>query len=266
MKVFIVADLEGCSGVVAGPDEGRDGAAMTADANAVICGAFEGGATEVTVRDFHCSGRNISPDSIDSRAKLIRGSAIPQGGAEFDSSYDTLFLIGFHAPTGDPMGVSCHTFDEGYTLRLNGMEMGEAELLAALAGAEGLGVGLVSGDSRFAERFKALMPEVTAVVTKRALSLSSAECLSPSVVQEELRQGAKRAVSSREKPPRFVVEAPYRLEVELPSTQHALVAEWIPQVERTGPREVTFVGQDLRQVFRLVYLLVGLTSVIADWR
>ena len=266
MRIFIVADLEGCSGVVAGPDEGRDGAAITADTNAVIFGAFDGGATDVTVRDFHCSGRNISPDSIDPRARLIRGSAITQGGVEFDNSYDTLFLIGFHASTGDPMGVSCHTFDEGYILRLNGVEMGEAELLAALAGAEGLGVGLVSGDSRFVEKFKTLMPEATAVVTKRALSLSSAECRSPSVVQEELRQGAKRIVSSRDKPPILVMETPYRLEVDLPSTQHALVAGWIPQVERTGPRQIRFEGHDLRQVFKLVYLLVGISSIIADWR
>jgi D-amino peptidase len=266
MRVFIVADLEGCSGVVAGPDESRDGAAMTEDINAVVCGAFDGGATTVVVRDFHCSGRNISPDSNDPRATLIRGSAIPQGGAEFDSSYDYLFLIGFHPPTGDPEGVSCHTFDEGYALSLNGVEMGEAELLAALAGAEGLSVGLVSGDSHFVERFKTLMPEVRAVVTKRPLSLSSAECRSPSFVHEELRECARCVVSSQEKLPLLVMERPYRLEVGLPSTQHALVAEWIPQVQRTGPKQVRFEGHDLRQVFKLVYLLVGLSSIIGDWR
>ena len=266
MKIFIVADLEGASSVVAGPDEPRDGEAIAGDVNAAIEGAFDGGAKEVIVRDFHHSGRNILPEALDSRAILVRGSALPQGGAEFDSSYDMIFLLGFHPPSGDPLGITPHTFDEGYRVFINQKEMGEAEVLAALAGAEGVGVGLISGDERFVKRFKEFLPSVRSVITKRALSGTSAECRHPAAVRQELRQMAKEAVAAAGTIPKLVLQSPYHLEIKLPSIYHAVAAEWIPQVVRVASDRVRFESTDFRQVFKLIYLFIGLGSIVADWK
>jgi D-amino peptidase len=46
---------------------------MTADANAAIAGAFDGGATEVVVADAHDGMLNLLWESLDPRAELIRG-------------------------------------------------------------------------------------------------------------------------------------------------------------------------------------------------
>ena len=65
MRIFISADLEGINGIVAPEDVEEVGAGyqqarifMTEEVNAVVDGAFAGGATEVVVCDSH----NISQD------------------------------------------------------------------------------------------------------------------------------------------------------------------------------------------------------------
>ena len=44
---------------------------MAEDANAAIRGAFDGGATDVLVNDSHGSQRNLLPEDLDPRARLI---------------------------------------------------------------------------------------------------------------------------------------------------------------------------------------------------
>ena len=46
---------------------------MTADANAAIAGACDGGATEVLVADAHDGMLNLIWEALDPRAELIRG-------------------------------------------------------------------------------------------------------------------------------------------------------------------------------------------------
>ena len=80
MKVFISADIEGIGGVAlwdqartSGPEHRRASEWMTAEVNAAIEGALEGGATEVVVRDAHGRAGNILWESLHGRAKLISG-------------------------------------------------------------------------------------------------------------------------------------------------------------------------------------------------
>ena len=47
---------------------------MAEDANAAIRGAFAGGATEVVVNDSHGSQRNLLPEDLDPRVRLISHS------------------------------------------------------------------------------------------------------------------------------------------------------------------------------------------------
>ena len=80
-KVYISVDMEGISGVngddqtTAGqPEYGRARKLMAEDANAAIRGAFAGGATDVLVNDSHGSQRNLLPEDLDPRARLISHS------------------------------------------------------------------------------------------------------------------------------------------------------------------------------------------------
>ena len=77
-KVYISVDMEGISGVngddqtsPGGAEYGRARKLMAEDANAAIRGAFEGGATDVLVNDSHGHQRNLLPEDLDPRARLI---------------------------------------------------------------------------------------------------------------------------------------------------------------------------------------------------
>ena len=78
MKVYIMTDLEGAWGVddksmvpTTSPDYPAAVANLVADVNAAIDGAFEGGATEVWVRDGHVGGRTIKKIANDMRDVYI---------------------------------------------------------------------------------------------------------------------------------------------------------------------------------------------------
>lgn len=170
---------------------------MTADVNAAIEGAFEGGATYVCVRDAHGPARNIVPEDLDRRADLCRGwgpqAMMVEGVGE---GYDTLFLVGYHARYGVDDGVMSHSWSGCVRgLALGELEFGEVGLAALIAGAYGVPVGMVSGDDKLAAEAQALIPGVRCAVVKYALTRHSARCLSPARAREAIREAARLAVA-----------------------------------------------------------------------
>jgi D-aminopeptidase len=80
MKILIAVDIEGIAGVVhpeqvrpGNPEYERARRQMTAEANAAVEGAFDGGATAVIVNDSHGDFRNLLAEEIDGRAELLLG-------------------------------------------------------------------------------------------------------------------------------------------------------------------------------------------------
>lgn len=81
-KVLISVDMEGVSGIVhtseVNPDRydyERGRALMTAEANAVVAGVLDAEpAADVLVADAHGPFRNLLPEQMDRRARLVRGS------------------------------------------------------------------------------------------------------------------------------------------------------------------------------------------------
>src|SRR5262249_18587062 len=80
MRVLISADMEGTTGVT-GWNDVQPGQAqyerfrrlLTADVNAAVEGAFQGGATEVLVNEAHDGMRNILIEDLDERVEMISG-------------------------------------------------------------------------------------------------------------------------------------------------------------------------------------------------
>ncbi|MGP1614621.1 MAG: M55 family metallopeptidase, partial [Pollutimonas bauzanensis] len=78
MKVLVSVDIEGVAGVTHA-EQTRSGngeyerarAWMTAEANAAVRGAFDGGATAVLVNDSHGGFRNLLLDQLDERAETV---------------------------------------------------------------------------------------------------------------------------------------------------------------------------------------------------
>lgn len=99
MKIYIVADGEGISGIVNSEEMHQDGKyfqqfrkLMTQDVNAAIEGAFDAGAQEVVVNDAHWSMLNIIYEELDPRAELIRGSNKELCMVEQIEGFDGVFI------------------------------------------------------------------------------------------------------------------------------------------------------------------------------
>ena len=90
VRVYISVDMEGVAGIShANPTRRGDYgyaeavALMVGEANAAIEGAFDGGATAVTVNDSHGGMYNLTPEALDRRARVVAGqeAAVDERGS-----------------------------------------------------------------------------------------------------------------------------------------------------------------------------------------
>ena len=156
LKIFISADMEGVVGAVTaeqlrpgGFEYERFRGFMTAEVNAAIDAAREAGATEFVVADSHGNGQNLLIERLPDDVTVVRSSPREfrmMGG--IDDTFDGVIFLGYHASTANMDGVRAHTFSSANItgLTLNGIEMSEGSMNAAIAGHFGVPVIMVSGD------------------------------------------------------------------------------------------------------------------------
>lgn len=271
MKIYISADIEGVAGVV-NPQQGQPGNAeyerarrlMTQEANAAIDGAFAGGATAVLVNDSHGDMRNLLPDELDPRAGLILGKPKPLNMFEgLTADHAGAICLGYHARARAP-GILSHTTN-GFAfgrIRLNGMELGEAGLYGAHAGSLGVPVILLTGDDRLAAETAPLFPDAVHATVKQAISQRAARNLSPQHARDLIREKAKEAVEQAKFMRPFVVEGPYRLEIELNSPALCDLAAVIPVATRIDPVTVAFPADSVAHAIGWMNTLSALSGVL----
>ena len=265
MKVLISVDNEGISGI-ANMEELWMREAVTDDTNAAIEGALAGGATEVVVMDSHGTTKdNILWDRLHPRASVIRGG--PNTPLYFleglDEDTDAVFLVGWHDKPGG-RGLRAHCFFRHPFIKINGQIVGEGEIAAGLAGAYSAPIALVTGDDVVCADMKAFLGDVETAVVKRAIDYNVAECLSPDVARERIRQAGQRSLErlSDFKPYQF--DTPIVLELECVWHSHATLLARVPGTERVG-RTVRFVSSDFRQIFDMIILLRFLMKVAVEF-
>jgi len=258
MNILISVDMEGISGVVLGSHTSSDHKEyerfrklMTAEANAAIAGALDGGATRVVVNDSHGGMANILIEDLDPAAELISGSPKPFSMMEgIGPDVDAVFFVGYHAASGTGTAVLEHTWSGGIIeVQLNGQVVGETGLNAALAGAYGAPVVLVTGDRAVTEEARALLGEIETVAVKEGVARSAARCLQPQVAQERIRQAAGRALRLSVRP--FVVPPPITLRVAFQRAAHAEMAELVPASTRVDGRTVEWTGDSMPAVYKV---------------
>lgn len=263
MRVYLSVDMEGVAGISdtrptrRGDDRyGAAVALMDGEANAAIQGAYDGGASVVVVNDSHGSMDNLTPEAIDSRARLVQGrKPLSMVEAARDASFGVALFVGYHARAGHPRGVIAHTYSGKPTLvTLNGRPTPEAAINALYLGALGIPVGLVTGDDALAEEVEDWLPWAERVVVKRAVSWEAADSVHPSRARELIRVGAKRAVERAIRPEGGLeplrLEPPIELVIEFASPVHADLVAVIPGVDRTGDRGVRYASSDPTETYR----------------
>lgn len=271
LRVFISADMEGIWGVVHGDQTSSESSEygparrwMTEDVNAVVAGLFEAGATEVVVNDSHGSMRNIIPDELDPRASLISGSPKPlsmmQGIGE---SFQACLFIGYHGKAGTQAAILDHTISGSvvYAVRVNGVEMPELGLNAAIAGYFGVPVVMVSGDTQFCAQTKAMMgPGTVAVPVKEGFGRYAARLFPKDAARKALRDGAREALLRRAEAKVFKIEPPCRFEIAFHTSGQAEMSMLLPGISRTDSRTAAFSTNDYLEGFKLMRAMIALGS------
>lgn len=257
LKVFISVDMEGIAGVVTSAECGSSGSdygyfrrIMSKEANAAVLGAFDAGATEVVVRDSHGSARNILPDLLDPRARLIRDwSGGPQGMMEgLDETFDAVVFIGYHARAGTPDAIIDHTSSGNVTdFAINGVSLPEAGYNALIATHYGVPVVFLAGDQAIVDQARELFGEVATVATKEGIGAAS-NGLHPETAAELIRAGVADAVANRDRYGLFDLEKPYTLTLKLKTEQSVWNGSWFPGARRTGDWELTYTGDEILEV------------------
>ena len=245
MKVYIVADLEGVSGVsgfdvfsceVPGDIERRDRflRLWAGEANAAVRGAVSAGASEVVVLDNHSSGESFPMDQLDAPARLIHGKSRPSWLPMLDESFAAVVMVGQHSMVGTAKGHLCHTYSRGRIKRvtIDGRDAGEIAIVAAMASSYGVPAVFVSGDDAAVREADAWLPQAMTVVVKQGLSrqcclsIPAAEAcaLVESGVRESLANIAQVSALSLNDP--VVLEVEYYLRYAWRVTAKRLLRRW----------------------------------------
>lgn len=273
MKLLISVDMEGVSGIVhpaeTNPeryDYQRGRELMTADANAVIAGVLDADPTaDVLVADAHGTFRNLLPEQLDRRARLVRGKPRALNMlAGLDAETDAALFVGYHVRAGEGPGVLAHTMNgEIVDVRVAGRSLGEIGLNAAMAGHLGVPVVLLSGDDAACAELTELVPAAVTVPVKEALGAAAAVTLHPEEARDRLRRAAADAITRRaEIPPLTLAPAPLDVEVDLAGAHTVDLATLVPGVTRTGgARTVAFTAPDYAAAYRLILLLAQLATI-----
>lgn len=270
LKIFISVDMEGISNIVHG-DQTTPGTAeyadgrkwMAQDVNAAVEAALAAGATEVVVNDSHGSMRNIDPDDLHPQAVLISGSPKPLSMMQgIDASFAACFLIGYHAKAGTADAILDHTISGSVVrhIKLNGVEMPELGLNAAIAGYFGVPVALVTGDTAVCRQTAEILgPGVATVAVKEAFGRLAAKLVPMTEARRMIADGVRTALGRLSGLKPFKPASPYRFELGYHvSAQADMGAMLLPKLERVDARTLAFVADDYIDGFRTLRALISL--------
>jgi D-amino peptidase len=262
LKVYISADMEGVVGTVTSDQLGPSGfeyarfrEIMTAEVNAAIEGAREAGATTILVSDSHGNGENLLMERLPQDIELVRSWPRSLGMMEgIDETFDAVFFIGYHAGTSNPRGVRAHTMSSANltALRLNGRDMPEAGVSAAIAGHFGVPVVMLSGDDAIADEARAILGDLETAVTKRTLGFHAARTLMPEASYALIRETVRTALGRLDDFRPYRLDGPVTLDIGLKNYMPAEVLAYLPDVERVDAHTIRWVGEDMVEVSRFI--------------
>lgn len=262
LKVFISVDMEGISGVVQPAQLGPEGFEyararefMTAEVNAAIDAATAAGATEIVVADSHGNAQNVLIDRLPDDVRIVRGFPRPLSMAQgIDESFDAAIFIGFHASEYTADAVRAHTISSARLLgvTLNGVEMSEGMLFAAVAGHYGVPVAFISGDRAAVEQLQAVVPTAEGAIVKEALGYHSAITVTPARGQAMIRDGVGRALARLTEMRPYRLQSPIELRLGFKLTLDAERMAYIPGLSRVDAHVVRGRYDDVLDIVRLL--------------
>jgi D-amino peptidase len=265
VRVHIISDMEGVAGITnsgqtnAGQplyEEGRK--LYTEEINAAVRGARAAGATEIVVMDHHGAGGGYSfnslvPELLDPGCEFVVQQEWTQYTGFLEQGVDACLLVGMHARAGTRDGVLNHTVSgqAWQNLWFNGTLVGETGINAALCGAFGCPVVLVTGDrATCAEAAELLGPALTTVQVKEGIGLRAARHLVPARARELIEAGARSALADVTAVAPYDPGRPAELRVEYKNTGEVDKVRGKQGVEVVDDRTIVVRGDDWWSAWR----------------
>ena len=268
VRVHVISDLEGVSGVVKGGqtaggepmyEEARK--LYTEEINAAVRGAKTTGATEIVVMDCHGAGKEWSfnslvPDLLDPACEFVVQEDWTEYTAFLEEGCDAALLIGMHAMAGAGRGVMNHTVSgkDYFNLRFNGTLVGETGIHAALCGTWGCPVLLVTGDDVACAEARALLGEgLTTVAVKTGLGATSSRQIPPVRARQLIEDGTTRALSDLSAVAPWSPGSPCEITVEFKHTLAVDKLRFRTGVVRVDDRTISVTADTWWEAWRTFY-------------
>lgn len=268
MKVLIMTDMEGVSGIVVW-NQVNGGDPMyeecrrlyTEEINAAVRGAKAAGATEIVVVDCHGAGggwtfNSLVPELLDPDCEWVAHHPWSRYTELLEEGCDACLLVGMHARAATPDGVLCHTISttSWRHLRFNETYVGEVGINAALCGHYGCPCLLVTGDVATCKESKGLLGEgLTTVAVKKGLSRYSARQIPPVRARQMIEEGAKESLKDLRKVKPYVPANPTSITIELGAVDHAANFVGRPGVEIVDPLTVVSKASDWMSAWNQIW-------------
>lgn len=273
MRVLISADIEGISGVfhaeqtrAGNPEYENSRRLMTAEVNAVVEGSLAGGATEIILNDSHGSFRNLVPELIHPRARVIQGKPRMLGMMSgVESGVDGVMMVGYHARS-QSRGILAHTINSFAFARiwLNAQELGEAGIYGALAAEFRVPVIFASGDDVFVQENRPLFPHAEFVTVKTAQGHGSGQSVSPAEARSLLAQGARSAIERAARATLFTIPQPVTCRLQTQSPALADMFCQLPILHRIDGVVLEFSVQSVQHAIRILNCLSAMSFILRN--
>jgi D-amino peptidase len=268
VKAFISVDLEGMPYVVIPGQLALQGAlhdeARKIATKVTLTVADElkkNGFERVVIADSHGPMVNLLIDDLPEYAEIVRGFPRPLSMVTGVEGCDAAVFLGYHAKFGTAKSTFDHTYSGATVnkLEINGVTSSEFLLNAYLAGEMKVPVIMVAGEAQLVkDDVKQHAPWIETVALKHSLSRLSARSPSMVVVEKELREAVRAAVSKlkRKQVQALVTRIPVKTRVTFITSLYADAAELVPTVKRLDALKVEYTSSNMTEAYKTFELLV----------
>jgi len=274
LKAYVSVDMEGLPGIVSplhtSPkgflhDEARR--IMTKTVLTTVNILTKLGFKEIYVADSHWYMSNIIYEELPENVFLIRGMPRPYSMVyAIDESFDAALFIGYHARVCSRGAILEHTFSSTYVkgIRINGVEASEYYLNALVAGHYNVPVILVAGDNKLKLEVKERTPWVEYVEFKKSITRYSSINPNINLALKQLKEGIEKAVENlkKGKVKPLKTKEPIEIEITLPNSGYADIAEYIPGTIRVNGCTVRYVAKNIIEAYKYLQAIVYISSAL----
>jgi len=227
---------------------------LTKEVN-VLCDTV-GKEADISVWDYHWTGRNILLENLNENVKIIRGSVGGLYFSDYANNFDIAILQGVHSAGGTNTNPIAHTITDDVVnyIKINGELVGEATLDMYLFGYFNIPVIYVVGDEGAIKEAKKVNPNIVSTVTKIGIG-DSVISKSPAKIYKEIKEQLSLAINMYKKDPKiFKVLLPKEFDIEINYTLHkfAYKSSFFPGVYDSDAKSIKFKTNDYKEVLRLL--------------